>query len=307
MSRAIVPVGDNGDEIQSVRDSVPVYTPEQIALLKSQVCKGATDDEFALFIQVARGARLDPFRKQIYGWKQKDKEGGDGAKKMVIVVGIDGFRTIAGRTGLYQGSTAEWCGQDGVWKDVWTSNEYPFAARSIVFAKGDALPTVAVAHWSEYAKMWNGQPSGKWAEMPNNMLAKCSEALALRKRFPDELSGIYSPEEIDRQTGQPARPQVAGKQATNWAEVRKAMAETMTRLGIPIEDRKTLLSEWGARIEKPKLEATTLEERSDFLNELEAKYGKPDNGPPPIGLETKQQIDESKLFGQLGADIVRKR
>ena len=54
-----------------------------------------------------------------------------------------------------------------------------------------------MALFSEYVqKKKDGTPNPMWARMPAAQLAKCVEALALRKAFPAEMSGIYTSEEM---------------------------------------------------------------------------------------------------------------
>jgi len=52
----------------------------------------------------------------------------------------------------------------------------------------------ATARWSEYKP----DSDFMWRRMPHTMLGKCAEALALRKGFPQELSGLYEAAEMDQ-------------------------------------------------------------------------------------------------------------
>lgn len=167
-------------------------TLEQISLVKDMYCRGANNNELQLFVHACNRLGLDPFLKQIYAIKR----GG----LMTIQVGVDGYRLVAQRTGEYEGQTATaWCGEDGVWRDVWLDRKPPAAARVGVYRRGFRRPIIAVARWHSYASLGNnGAPQNLWAKMPEVMLAKCAECLALRKAFPSELSGTYGEEEMSQ-------------------------------------------------------------------------------------------------------------
>jgi hypothetical protein len=112
---------------------------------------------------------------------------------MTIQAGIDGLRSIAERTGQLDGSETLWCGDDGVWADVWLGSKPPAAAKTTIWRKGAGHPFTGVARFADYNA---GQ--GLWSKMGATMIAKCSEALALRKAFPADLSGVYSTDEMDQ-------------------------------------------------------------------------------------------------------------
>jgi len=163
------------------------WSPQQLSALKSLGLAQADSGDLAFFFHQAQRTGLDPFARQIYMINRGGRWG--------IQTSIDGFRIIAQRSGQYAGQTAPyWCGDDGVWKDVWLSNTPPVAAKIGVYRANFAEATWAIARWESYAVLNNPI----WKKMPDVMLAKCAESLALRKAFPNDLSGIYTDEEMSQ-------------------------------------------------------------------------------------------------------------
>lgn len=183
------------------------YIDQNLDLIANQNKLNA--DDLRNFAIQCKRTGLDPITRQIYAIPNNGK--------LAIMASIDGLRLIADRSGAYEGQTApQWCDELGLWMDVWLNkSKMPSACKVGVHKKNFKEPLIAIAIFDEYAgrhqyddkygKHKKGDLTYMWAKMPALMIAKVAESLALRKAFPNEMSGIYSENEMDQANLEPVK------------------------------------------------------------------------------------------------------
>ena len=169
------------------------WNDEQMKVITGLIAPKCTTVELALFGEVCRKSGLDPFSRQIYAIKRK---GG-----MTIQTSIDGFRAIAEDSGEYAGN------DDPLYNGNLTLADHiaktgnpktaPITATVSVYriVNGERCAFTASAAFEQYATK-SDRYDNLWSTMPHTMIAKCAEALALRKAFPRKLSGLYTGDEM---------------------------------------------------------------------------------------------------------------
>lgn len=156
-------------------------------------------EDLVFFLNTCKRTGLDPLARQIYAVYRWDSR--QSRERMAIQVSIDGMRLVAQRSGCYGGQDDVKFDYQTLSNPVTGKEEKQLVATVTVYRlnpkTGERMPVTASARWEEYAqKDKDGNLIGLWPKMPYLMLGKVAEALALRKAFPQELSGLYSSEEM---------------------------------------------------------------------------------------------------------------
>jgi hypothetical protein len=155
----------------------PAWTNKEAQLIAATIAPGLNANELRLFAKVCERSGKDPFRKEIYAWKSSGK--------LCLHIGISGWRSDAVATGEYLGQAGpEWCGEDGIWKDIWLAKAPPVAARVGVRRLGFPEPLYATCMYKEFKR-----PGPNWEERPAHMLGIRAEYHALMRAFPDAYKG----------------------------------------------------------------------------------------------------------------------
>jgi phage recombination protein Bet len=238
-----------------------------LEVLKNSKFKNFTLQEINYARSVCSHLRLNPILNQIHFVKRKNT---DGTYSVTPQVGIDGFRLEAERTGKYAGS------DEAVFEyNVGDAQKKRPAKATVTVYKmvhGVRVPFTASARWDEYYPGDSSKEAWMWRKMPHGQLAKCAEALALRKAFPAELSALRTDEEM-AQAARETTPSKANSLNARTApkasdsEVQDAeFTDVPPEPAPPKEDLGEYVCQVGKKFKGKKLKDISMEELSSFVS-----------------------------------------
>jgi phage recombination protein Bet len=178
---------------QKIADVVKL-TPEEVEIIKATVAKGFTDTELAYFLNVAKVYQLNPFTKQIWGYK-------DSKNNIIVFAGRDGFLAKAQKDSRWNGIASDIVREGEVFrmdaaaglikhdKDI-TSKKPILGAYAICKPKGCEYSTIEWADFDTYNK-----GSNVWKSDPAAMIKKVAESHCLMKAY--GISGLAVEEDFD--------------------------------------------------------------------------------------------------------------
>lgn len=219
----------------ALTDEQTGFTDRQTAALTHIGVQNASPGDLEVFFHVCQRSGLDPFARQIYmiGRQVSEKDSGGNWQKVTkqtIQTGIDGFRLIGRRAANRAGhklsvGAPEWAHEDGSWRPVWVGAwGHPVGARVTIHRDGE--PFTATALFDEYKQTkYGGELTAMWAQRPAGQIAKCAEALAWRMAFPQDLSGIYTDEEMSQADSQGRGTTQAPSGPSSADRARQAIAD----------------------------------------------------------------------------------
>ena len=252
--------------------ALAVTETELMNVLRNSLYPGANDESIKMVIGYCKASGFDPMQKPVHIVPMYDSK----AKQMrdVIMPGVNLYRTIAARSGCAGVSEPEF-GSEITENLGGIQITYPAWCRVTVKRRldtGDIVEFTAKEFWKENYAMKGGQeksiaPNSMWLRRPYAQIAKCAEAQALRKAFPevgaqptaDEMEGKSMNDAvttIDASTGEvipPAKPEYPAasfdQNRDTWRDMITSGKKTTQALIATIGSKYTLLATQIAEIE----------------------------------------------------------
>lgn len=194
------------------------WTRDQLKIIYGKMPQGVPVEEAFAFLSRARQLGLDPMSGQIILQSHTMKQTGE--VRYTTIVGIDGYRSMAIRTGLYAP------GDDTVFKykddgtlysaTVYVKRYHPESNQWNQFSATAMYDEYCVMIWDKETRQ--RKPTQMWEKMGHTMLEKCAEAKALRRGFPETLAGLYTLEELAQTQNATTSAEEASKRGVRLTE-----------------------------------------------------------------------------------------
>lgn len=189
-------------------------------VLQASLYPGAAPDSIKMVLGYCKAAGLDPMQKPVHIVPMWDSKAG--AMRDVVMPGVNLYRTQAMRSGECAGVTEPEYGPD-VKEDIGgQSITFPAWCRVTVKRRlptGEIVDFTAREFWKENYAVKGGKeksiaPNAMWFKRPYGQIAKCAEAQALRKAFPE----IASQPTADEMEGKAMRADEAPTPSFDWMD-----------------------------------------------------------------------------------------
>ena len=164
---------------------------ELMQVLQSSLYPGASSASIKMVLGYCKAASLDPMQKPVHIVPMWDSKAG--AMRDVIMPGVGLHRTQAARSGECAGVSEPDFGPDTTETLGGQSITFPAWCRVSVKRRlptGEVVEFTAKEFWKENYAIKGGKeksiaPNAMWTKRPYGQIAKCAEAQALRKAFPE--------------------------------------------------------------------------------------------------------------------------
>ena len=201
------------NEIAVKEKSALSWNKSQIDLIKRTVAKGSTNDEFNMFMYLAKTYQLDPMTKEIWFIKYNEKA------VPIIMTSRDGYLAIANRNSHYKGLISDVVHENDEFEKLTEEVKHKYGCKdrgkiigayALGYRDDREYPVYVYAHFDEYFK----KNSSIWTQYGSAMILKCAEAMMFKRLF--SISGLVTKEEIaiekdDGTIDMPFEPQREGQ------------------------------------------------------------------------------------------------
>lgn len=171
--------------------------------LKNSLYTGARDESIKMVLDYCKAAKLDPMQKPVHivPMSVKNALTGKYEYKDVVMAGVGLYRIQAARSNQYAGVSEPEFGEDVKCNLGGVEITYPKWCKVTVkkLVNNTIVEFTAKEYWLENyaAKKDTSTPNTMWQKRPYGQLAKCAEAQALRKAFPEIVSQHPTAEEME--------------------------------------------------------------------------------------------------------------